>query len=62
MNVLHLRAFRTRAAAEIEPHKLLHSGRGDPSSLIGQLTFNSFGIESCCTYCLLMVTDDSARP
>ena len=60
MNVLHLRAFRTRAAAEIEPHKLRLTGRGNSSFLIGQLTFNSLSIEFCCTHCLLLVTADLA--
>lgn len=37
MNVLRLRAFRTRTAAQVEPHKLGLAGRGNSSFAIGQL-------------------------
>lgn len=60
MNVLHLRAFRARAADEIEPHRLRLAGRGNSSFLIGQLAFNSFSIESCFAHYLHVVTVDSA--
>jgi hypothetical protein len=50
MNVLRLRAFRTRAVAQVEPHKLRLAGRGIGRFVIGQLPTISCSVEDSIAF------------